>query len=341
MAMRLRVITNSELTTSRRCFREHQYAYELGFRPITKEHALAFGTLIHTALEAWWRAAAVSDNRLTSALATLPLDIDPFELARATVMIEGYDARWKDEPFEVVAVEAEFRAPLIHPDSGQASRVYLLGGKIDVLVIDRRDGQLYIIEHKTSSDDISSGSIYWQALRLNTQVSTYYAGARALGYAPAGVIYDVLGKFKHEPLLATPFDKRTYRKKDGALHASQRVEDETPDAYADRLRAAVAEVPDRYFVRGTVVRLESEEVDAQWDAWQQSIAIRNNTLMERWPRNPDGCVRYHRLCSYFGVCTGAESITDPALFRHVSDPHEELSADFGKPQPKQAARITH
>lgn len=340
MPTRLRVLTNSELKTSRRCAREHQLAYELGYRSVTAAHALRFGNLIHAGLEAWWRA--VGRLRLTAALATLSLDLDPYDLARATVMLEGYTDRWSAEAewFEVLDVEAEFRAPLINPETGEASRVYQLGGKIDVLVLDRRDQQVYIVEHKTSGDDLSTGADYWQVLRLDTQISTYYQGARGLGYAPAGVIYDVLAKSKHAPLLATPFDKRTYRK-DGGLHASQRLEDETPDAFADRLRLVVAEDPERFYQRGQVVRLEAEETDARWDTWLQSAIILGNRAVKRWPRNPESCRRYGRLCSFFGVCTGSESLDDPERFRHVGNVHEELSEDFGAEKVKPVARTTH
>jgi hypothetical protein len=166
-------------------------------------------------------------------------------------------------------------------------------------------------------------------LQLDTQISTYYAGLRSLGYEPAGVIYDVLGKPKLRPLQATPIDQRKYRKKDGQLYADQRAEDETPDEYQLRIRDAIAEDPDRYFVRGTVVRFEQEERDAQWDAWQEARLIREAELAQRWPRNPDSCRRYGRVCTYFGVCTGTARLDDTSLFRRVENVHEELTPETG------------
>src|SRR5215471_17022325 len=140
----LRVVTTSELRTRRRCAREHHIAYELGIRPIESAHALRFGTLIHTGLEAWWLAP--SEERLQWALAALPLDADPFDLARATEMLRGYDIRWRDEQLEVVvlkkasephngdwrlypllAVEIEFHAPLDNPATDQRSQILELG----------------------------------------------------------------------------------------------------------------------------------------------------------------------------------------------------------------------
>lgn len=331
----LRVLTNSELKAQRRCAYERHLSYELGYRSAREDaEALRFGTLIHKALEAWWtrfiRGAVRS--ALEAALevlseAALADESDPFEIARAVQMIRGYSLRWENEPYEALEVECEFRAPLVNPATGVASRTYLLGGKIDVIARNMDDGLEYVVEHKTSSDDISTGSDYWQVLRLDTQVSTYYAGARALGYDPAGVLYDVLGKPKLRPYKATPIEERKYRK-DGALYAAQRERDETPAEYEVRVCDSIAESPDRYYARGMVVRLSREESDAAWDTWQQSRLMREGELAKRWPRNPDACRRFGRMCTYFGVCTGVESLEDPAIFRRVDNVHEELTPEL-------------
>jgi hypothetical protein len=38
-----------------------------------------------------------------------------------------------------------------------------------------------VVEHKTSSEDVTPGSFYWSRLRMDGQVSVYFDGARALG----------------------------------------------------------------------------------------------------------------------------------------------------------------
>jgi hypothetical protein len=365
---RLRVLTNSELKTHRRCSLEHHIAYGLGYRPVAENaEALRFGTAIHAALEAWWSWPWPSDNSLAMALARVRVELfeDPYELARAEAMLEGYHLRWQHEPYQAVMspgqkpaptdpyqitinpyplVEAEFRAPLINPATGKPSRTFQLGGKLDGLVKHTETGQVYILEHKTSGEDISPGSLYWQLLQLDTQVSTYYAGARALGFEPAGVIYDVLGKSKLRPHQATPADKKKYTAT-GKLYANLRAEDETPQEYGQRVRDAMALSPDKYFVRGTVVRLEQEELDAQWDAWQQARLIREADLYERWPRNPDSCKRWGRTCSYFPVCTKVTSLQDLTKFQRVTHVHSELTPMETLPDepthPAGSARNTH
>lgn len=73
-------------------------------------------------------------------------------------------------------------------------------------------GSCLIVEHKTSSSDVEEGSSYWKRLRLDAQVSTYMVGARALGFEPVGVLYDVIRKPRFKPMKATPVEARAYTK---------------------------------------------------------------------------------------------------------------------------------
>jgi hypothetical protein len=321
--VRLPVLTNSEVRTFRRCAREHHLAYELGYRSVSKSEALRFGSLIHVGLEAWWLAD--DGRRLDAAIdAVGPHAEDEYELVRAGVLLQGYDARWHNEPLAMIAVEREFRAPLLNPATGAPSRTYELAGKLDVIVRDLRDGLIYIVEHKTSAEDIGAGSQYWQRLQIDPQISTYFAGAKAAGYDVAGCVYDVIGKPGLRPAKATPLECRKFTKQ-GHLYANQREHDETPEEFRARLVDAVAAEPDRYYQRGTVVRLEAEERDAAFDVWQTARLIREAQVAERWPRNPDACVRWGRECAFFPICTSVASLDDTTLYRKTANVHEELS----------------
>lgn len=324
MTIHLPLLTNSQTKTGRRCLAEHHFDYDLGYRPVSKAEALRFGNLIHLGLEAYFRAP---EARFEAALAAMqPHATDAFDWVRASVLLQGYDARWGAEELEVLAVEQEFRAPLINPDTGAASRTWRLAGKIDVIVRNLHDGLVYVVEHKTSSDDTSPGSIYWQLLRIDSQVSIYYSAAKVLGYDVAGVIYDVIGKPGIKPLKATPVESRQY-KKDGSIYAKQREQDETPEQFRERLVEKIAENPDRYYSRGTVVRLEEEEKNAAFDVWCTAKTIREAQLTGRYPRNPDACRRYNRVCGFLPVCTGESSLEDESLYVRRDHIHSELSAE--------------
>lgn len=320
-----RVLTTSRLKCYRRCPREERFAYQLGYRPIIEAEAIRFGTLIHRALEAWWKATG---DRLAAALAVLAAALaegsDPFDIAKARALMKGYHARWIDEPYEVLAVEVEFQAPLVNPQTGAPSKTWTLGGKIDAIVRDLRDGRVLIVEHKTCSEDISAGSDYWKRLRLDAQVGTYFVGAKALGHDVTGCLYDVIAKPGLRPLKATPVESRKYTKA-GALYAGQRDRDETPEEYEGRVFADIFASPEDYYARGEVTRLEQDLREFAFDAWQLGRQIREAELAERYPRNPDACVRFGRTCPYFPVCSGAASLEDASLFRRLEHVHAELA----------------
>lgn len=325
---KLPILTNSEAKTFKRCAREHHIAYRLGIRARVAPEPLRFGTLLHRGLEAWWRGAMAKAPRetwLPAAFEATRNDAeDAFERIRAEELLRGYDARWGAEPLEVLGVEVEFSAHLVNPATGSESRTFELGGKIDAIVR-MPTGEVFIVEHKGSGEDIGAGSDYWKRLRLDSQVSTYFVGGRALGYDVQGCLYDVIGKPKLQPLQATPEESRKY-KKDGTLYANQRDRDEAPEEFRLRLRDALAEDPDRFYVRGVVTRLEEDERDAAFDLWQTARAIADAERLERFPRNDQSCVRWGRSCPYFAACTHETSLDDPERFRRVTKTHEELEA---------------
>ena len=324
------LITASRLSAARACPRLHYVQYHLGYRPVVADENLSFGSLMHLGFEAWWKAQP--DQRLLAA--TLALEIvesDPVSLTRARVLMAGYHFRWEREPYEPVtlpdgspAVEVEFRTALVNPDTGAKSRTWDLAGKIDAIVRDTRDGSIYVLEHKTSSADISPGSRYWERLTMDSQLSIYVDGATALGFPPKAVIYDVVAKPGMRPLKATPEENRKYTK-DGRLYANQRAEDEPLEEYHARLTEYVAQHPDEVFRRGEVVRLERELDEARYDVWATARRIHEDNVAKRWPRNPDACSRYGGMCAFFPWCSGTGSLEDASLYRRIETPHPELS----------------
>lgn len=342
---RLKVITNSELKTARRCLRERYLAYVLGYRSTVEPDAFVDGDGIHRALEAWWLAQGDVDP-LEVALDELGrLELDPYRHAKLAVMVQGYHERWVGDRrhYEVLAVEREFRAPLVNPATSARSRTFDLAGKIDVVAKDLRTQLIVLIEHKTTSEDIGPGSTYWRRLLLDSQISVYYDGARALGYPIDECLYDVLGKPQHRPLQVPLLDElgskivldangERVRTKAGKWRETASTADgyvlqtrpETPEEYAGRMLESILAEPDKYYQRGVVVRLGDEMTEARFDTWQQSRLIAEADAIGRHPRNVDSCIRYGRQCDYFGVCTGTASTEDQSLFTKLENVHSEL-----------------
>lgn len=205
-----------------------------------------------------------------------------------------------------------------------------------------------LITHNTTSEDIGFGSIYWRVLTMNSQVSTYYAGAKSLGHQIDGCIYDVVKKPSIRPSqvayvdddgvkIVHDADGNRVRTKDGKkwrqtgdteLGYVLQTRIETPEEYETRLTEDIAANPDKYYQRGEVVRLEAEEREAALDVWQITRAMREDELAGRHPRNADACKRYSSLCPYFAVCCGEATLEDASRYVRLENVHAELSADF-------------
>ena len=189
-------------------------------------------------------------------------------------------------------------------------------------------GSQVLIEHKTSSSDIEDGSTFWKRLRLDGQTSNYLRGARAEGFEPVGVLFDVIRKPRLKPLKATPEADRKYTKptktEPSRLYANQRIEDESFDDYRLRLRADIEANVESYYKRGIVVRSADEDRDGAQDAWDTAEHISHAQTTNRWSRNVDACERYGRFCDHFAVCTGEATHDDVTRYRKAGRQHEEL-----------------
>lgn len=341
----MELLTASRLSTYRKCARREWFAYREGWRPIVDGDALLDGTLWHRGMEAWWLAWAAGEDALAAALAAVAGRArDEWAQVRIEEMLRGYDARWKDQRFDqVIGVEEEFRAPLVNPDTFAPSRTWRLAGKVDVNVIE--NGRALIVEHKTSSEDISPGSDYWLRLQMDHQLSIYTIGAEVLGHQPAGCLYDVAYKPQLKPLTATPEAERKYTqakvdKKTGEviepsrLYANQRATDETVDEYRARVRAAITAEPDKYFQRREVPRIESQLKDFLWDAWETSKTLREGHLAGRAPRSPESCFNMGR-CPYWQCCsTGSRPEDHPGMFHKLEWVHPELTPEEDRGEEK-------
>ena len=349
-------MTNSRAKAARRCFRYHFYSYEITRRPKSSSEALRFGTLFHVALEAWWKCFLPKkrvtwkdpDYPLQEAISQIQGKFDEsgfdgedwrFDVM-ARVLMVGYHRLWRANmnDLEVIAVEKEFTGPLVNPATGAASRTFEIGGKIDAMVRDT-DGDVYLVEHKTSSQDINEGSDYRERLRMDSQISAYLSAEGPLGFDLDGCLYDIVRKPSMKPYKATPEEDRKYTTKDsklkdgtlrpaGSLYANQRARDETREEFFVRMYDHVLEEPHRYFQRPVIARSKAELTESKFDFWHMSKSIRERQLDDAgvyaWPRNPDACYHWSNLCEYYRVCTGEADIEDDLLFKTTSR-HEELT----------------
>lgn len=311
--------------------------YVLGYRSLGEAEALDFGKRWHLGMDTWWNNLPLEE--VLAAATQEPCD--PFMAAKLRVLLEGYDARWGAEfsSTPVMGVEQEFRTPIVNPETGASSRTFELGGKIDVLL------ERAFMEHKTTSEEIGFGSVYWRTLMIDSQVSTYYAGAKALGQDVERCVYDVVKKpelrpkqvpciddhgqkivFDEEGKRVKTKDGKKWRETaDAALGYRLWTRPETVEEFEARLTDDVASNPDKYYQRGEVVRLEAEERDYLLDTWQLTQVMREDERLGRHPRNADACKRFGRMCEFFDVCTGVAQLDDASRFQRVQNVHQELT----------------
>jgi hypothetical protein len=279
----------SEATCLQRCPREWLHAYIDRRVPLVRPEALTRGTSVHRWLNAWWSMSP----EFMAAQGHNILPYDP--IARACCL--GYAARWERPHLLDCLVEEPF---LTNVGGVECA------GNVDVLGWERRVGDIFdgltICEHKTTSSDISPGSLYWrQVSQTNLQVSMY-----AAAFPGAKVLYDVIRKPSFRKLRA------------GKLN------EETDDELVARCLAAMSAEPDKYFARAYVVRLEHEHAAFAQDV-QSLDALRliyGATGISSWraahsvhaPRNPASCHSFGRQCGYFEVCWGMERLDNDAAF---------------------------
>ena len=293
-------------------------------RPVVENEALHVGTLVHKGLAAWWRACT-GERRLALALAAVEGRArDPFAQVQVEELLRAYDARWgSDGAYEPILVEEPFTAPLINPETGAASRTWLLAGQVDVVVREVATGRVLLMEHKTTSDPIDHDATdYFLKLCMDGQISHYVLGAESLGHQVEACIYDVLKKPGQRPLKATPVESRKYTK-DGRLYAAQRETDEQPEEYRLRIRESLADHATT-LRRREVPRLERQIADYLGDVWQYAQQMRADELAARSTRNPEACDRFGR-CPYWDVCaTGMKPEEHPEEYVRLADVHPEL-----------------
>jgi len=261
---------------------------------------MSFGSAVHKGLEAMF-TGKIGEDILKAVMEIYPdedyaKDPKPAESAIACLM--EFDRRIDWQSWNFIDVENYFKVKM-----GYGKRLH---GFFDGII--ERNGALLLLENKTLG---KIDERYVHHLLWDEQSSFYIYAARELGFDVRGVLYNLLPRPAINPLLATPEDKRKY-KKDGSLYATQRDHDETDEEYLDRVREWYAE-------------------KAQF---QTHVIQRNTEQLEQLKRNFDMIVRDMKACEkdetfypngrscsvlpceYAGICLESTPEIIEANFRH-------------------------
>ena len=259
------------------CPRAHFWRYECGLKSTAESEALRFGTAWHAGMEARWNGKTYEDA-FNDALATAKAqELDEVTVAKLSAMLAAYYQVWQDDPIKELHPEIQFSRPL------EGSRTFDIAGKIDGLGW-MKDGRTVKIEHKTTIEQLDADSDYWLKLRADLQVTSYVSAARAEGFVPEVILYDVARKPMISPKQINVLDEqglkivldaqgqRVFNKNgspkesgDTKLGYEVQTRIETPSEYCDRLHADILQRPEFYFVRREVPVLDRdiEEFECQ------------------------------------------------------------------------------
>lgn len=329
----MELLTNSRMSALKRCQRYHYFRYELGWTRARETEALSFGVSFHDAID---RARRGEDcNKIAEEVKAkylkIPVWLEDAEYEDrlhweaigvnvAATFLAYEDFYAEQEPLRTVASELPFDLGIANPRTGRQSRSFRAAGKTDAIVETR--GRLALFETKTTTDDISPESDYWKRLRLDQQISLYYLAALALGYEIKTVVYDVIRRPLLRRKMATPPEKRKY-KRDGELYAGQRAAPETLNEYEARLRGWLDDNRENIFIRREIPRLTSDLREFTFEMWDYARQIRECRRSGIWPRNCNACFKPWR-CEFVDPCYLGVEPNEELGFKRLDDVNPEL-----------------
>jgi hypothetical protein len=152
------VVSYSELDTYRQCPLKHTWAYkERWKKPAITDGALAKGSLWHLILEDHYNVIKNGGDLQDAELAVAGYFTD--ERSGVTTetqelmewMYHGYVEQYGSDPnWEILAVEYPFVINL--PDPAGAASPYDIKGKIDLVVRNRDNGTIWVVDHKSGAN---------------------------------------------------------------------------------------------------------------------------------------------------------------------------------------------
>jgi hypothetical protein len=164
-----------------------------------------------------------------------------------------------------VDVEKEYDIP-ITAFTRDAPEEWSLAGKIDAVV--EYDGNHYVLEHKTTSFDVTPHSSYWQSLFMSGQVAGYSLGLSASGIVVDGSIIDAVKKPAIRPKKIAKKDRDAIEtelmwlgkevSQDDVAELRANDWKETPHFYCMRVEQVMLDDIDKYFCREVVVKTPAQ-----------------------------------------------------------------------------------
>ncbi len=278
---------------------------------------------------------------IDDAYSRMPASMDPIkwavERAKLLYSAAGYNWYYADKPLVPILTEYKFDSP-VPGKTGRMIPNTNIVGIIDKITI--VDGVRSVVDFKSTSSSIDSGSKYWGSLNLDTQTNLYLyivqllqerGSLSDLGGEVTGLYYDVYHKPGISPKRLKISDGKKFvedgmyfdqkfdvvyviKDKGGNYYVNGAKADvesakkegefklrETPEMYGARLLADIAERPEYYFVRHPIPKTDADLEKFHKELLSVLISMRSMYNMDSWYHCEKQCeATYH--CDYIDIC---------------------------------------
>jgi hypothetical protein len=261
-----------------------------------------------------------------------PGEANAITRAKLRGLLRGYSARWASDSFEILEIEETQSSDLYNPTTSARSRSFTVAGKKDVLL--RDEGRLWLMDHKTTSEDISDpDAAYWRQLAVEGQHYHYALLEFCQGKKADGAIWDVVRKPGISPrqIVKADLSEVLYDccyfgdpvTPDDAIEIRSTGR-ETPAMYEARLAwDCIESRPGWYFQRRRIAARDDALLEYAGELWGHSQDILLARRLNAWPRNSGACLLYGQPCKFLGICSGYDE-PDSANWKRRSWVHPEL-----------------
>ncbi len=321
------VTTYSMWSLFRNCRKAVDWRYMQQLVPLQRDHNLYFGSLIHECLQSWHQRRDLAE--VLALIDKLCPNRRQDEGQRrdwhlATAMMTAYAARYAAEDFEVIALEKNFEGPIINPDTGAASRSFVLAGKVDGIV--RIGGEHFILEHKTAAQIDAD---YLEKLWTDFQITLYaHYIEQTMGIPITGILYNVLvkaklqqGKGETEEEFQARRAELLAKSKTGKSTAKRRLP-ETDHEFQQRLADKYA---DPGILHREMLYLSRDRFEIlRGELWELTQAFLEAKRRRVFYQNTSFCFNYQRPCAYFALCRSNGNPNVLENFYQRVAPNEEL-----------------
>jgi len=273
--MAKRTITYSAAKTFKNCPRNFYWRNVRQLVPVGRDdNKLFFGQVIHRGLEMIYHGKD-GGGEISALINKAFPGRDGFKnKTMAAAMLDGYQARYRKEPFRILAIEGSFTVPIRNPKiTGRLSRSFELSGKVDLVGLD--SGGIFIIDHKTAAE--ITGDII-EKLPLDSQLNLYAVALSHLFKAHVNrAMYNIIRKARIKP-----------KKNETDAEFETRMD----DIYSN---------PENYH-REMVILSDDDRKATMQDLWETTQHLLEAYRTDTWTRNTDRCFDYFRPCPYFALC---------------------------------------